>query len=136
MPREKSRLAFDRAKKLIPGGVNSPARAFGGVGGEPIFIDRAEGAYLFDLDGNRYVDYLLMRRLVVSQPACPGRSGQGNNLAAGLKPDYSDHWLNREGLSKVAERRHTELYRAERVYNYIVGVIMGIVRVHQRYSFI
>lgn len=59
MPREKSRLAFDRAKKLIPGGVNSPARAFGGVGGEPIFINRAEGAYLFDLDGNRYVDYVL-----------------------------------------------------------------------------
>jgi glutamate-1-semialdehyde 2,1-aminomutase len=59
MSREKSRLAFARAKKLIPGGVNSPARAFGGVGGEPIFIDRAEGAYLFDLDGNRYLDYVL-----------------------------------------------------------------------------
>jgi glutamate-1-semialdehyde 2,1-aminomutase len=43
----------------MPGGVNSPARAFGGVGGEPIFIDRAEGAWLFDLDGNRYLDYVL-----------------------------------------------------------------------------
>ncbi len=42
----------------MPGGVNSPARAFGGVGGEPIFFERAEGAYLFDLDGNRYVDYI------------------------------------------------------------------------------
>jgi glutamate-1-semialdehyde 2,1-aminomutase len=59
MSREKSRLAFARAKKIIPGGVNSPARAFGGVGGEPIFIERAEGAYLFDLDGNRYLDYVL-----------------------------------------------------------------------------
>lgn len=42
----------------MPGGVNSPARAFGAVGGEPIFIERAEGAYLFDIDGNRYLDYI------------------------------------------------------------------------------
>ena len=58
MSHEKSHAAFQRAKQLMPGGVNSPARAFGGVGGEPIFIDRAEGAYLFDLDGNRYIDYI------------------------------------------------------------------------------
>ncbi len=55
---EKSHLAFARAKELMPGGVNSPARAFGGVGGEPIFFDRAEGAHLFDLDGNRYIDFV------------------------------------------------------------------------------
>jgi glutamate-1-semialdehyde 2,1-aminomutase len=59
MTREKSRAAFERAKTLIPGGVNSPARAFGGVGGSPIFVDRAAGACLFDLDGNRYLDYVL-----------------------------------------------------------------------------
>jgi len=59
MSREKSRAAFARAKQLMPGGVNSPARAFGGVGGEPIFFERAEGAHLFDLDGNRYIDYVL-----------------------------------------------------------------------------
>lgn len=58
MRHEKSHLAFERAKQIMPGGVNSPARAFGGVGGEPIFVDRAEGAYLFDVDGNRYVDYI------------------------------------------------------------------------------
>jgi len=58
MQHAKSRAAFARALKLMPGGVNSPARAFGAVGGEPIFIDRAEGAYLFDVDGNRYVDYV------------------------------------------------------------------------------
>lgn len=54
----KSRAAFALAKKLIPGGVNSPARAFGAVGGEPVFIDHAAGAYLYDLDGNRYLDYV------------------------------------------------------------------------------
>jgi glutamate-1-semialdehyde 2,1-aminomutase len=58
MDRSKSHAAFERAKRLIPGGVNSPARAFGAVGGEPIFIARGEGAYLFDLDGNRYVDFI------------------------------------------------------------------------------
>lgn len=58
MDRAKSREAFVRAKQLMPGGVNSPARAFGAVGGEPIFIDRAAGAYLYDLDGNRYIDYI------------------------------------------------------------------------------
>jgi glutamate-1-semialdehyde 2,1-aminomutase len=57
MQRTKSTSAFAKACQLIPGGVNSPARAFGGVGGQPIFIARGEGAYLFDLDGNRYLDY-------------------------------------------------------------------------------
>ena len=42
----------------MPGGVNSPARAFGGVGGEPIVFERGEGAWLFDVDGNRYLDYI------------------------------------------------------------------------------
>jgi glutamate-1-semialdehyde 2,1-aminomutase len=58
MQRTKSHAAFARAKRLIPGGVNSPARAFGAVGGEPIFIARGAGAYLWDLDGNRYIDYV------------------------------------------------------------------------------
>src|SRR3954464_14207421 len=56
--REASHRIFDRAQQLMPGGVNSPARAFGAVGGEPIVIDRGEGAYLWDVDGNRYVDYV------------------------------------------------------------------------------
>ena len=54
----KSEMAYAQACKLIPGGVNSPARAFGAVGGHPIFIDRAEGAYLYDIDGNTYIDYI------------------------------------------------------------------------------
>ena len=58
MNHRKSKAAFDRAKRLMPGGVNSPARAFAGVGGEPIFFDRGAGAYLYDLDGNRYIDYI------------------------------------------------------------------------------
>src|SRR5436305_1471139 len=56
--RQRSREAFERACRLLPGGVNSPARAFGAVGGSPPFIDRGEGPYLFDLDGHRYLDYV------------------------------------------------------------------------------
>ena len=58
MKRHKSRNCFERACRVIPGGVNSPARAFGGVGGEPLFIRRGEGPYLFDVDGNRLIDYV------------------------------------------------------------------------------
>ena len=56
--RPRSLEAFERAQQLMPGGVNSPARAFGAVGGTPIFIDHAEGPYLYDLDGNKYIDYI------------------------------------------------------------------------------
>ena len=58
MTREKSQRIFARAKQLMPGGVNSPARAFGGVGGEPIVFARGDGAYLYDVDDNRYIDYI------------------------------------------------------------------------------
>jgi glutamate-1-semialdehyde 2,1-aminomutase len=54
----KSRALFERAQKLIPGGVNSPVRAFRAVGGEPVFVARGEGAYLYGADGTRYVDYV------------------------------------------------------------------------------
>jgi glutamate-1-semialdehyde 2,1-aminomutase len=54
----KSQELFDRAQASIPGGVNSPVRAFKSVGGTPIFLQKAKGAYLFDVDGNRYIDYI------------------------------------------------------------------------------
>jgi len=56
--RPHSRTAFERACRLIPGGVNSPARAFGAVGGNPVFIARGEGPFLYDIDGQRYLDYV------------------------------------------------------------------------------
>lgn len=56
---DKSEKLYHRAKELLPGGVDSPVRAFHAVGGDPLFIDRGEGAFLVDVDGNRYVDYVL-----------------------------------------------------------------------------
>ncbi|MBM95910.1 MAG: glutamate-1-semialdehyde-2,1-aminomutase [Oceanospirillaceae bacterium] len=53
-----SESLFDAAQQHIPGGVNSPVRAFKGVGGTPIFFDHAKGAYVYDVDGNRYIDYV------------------------------------------------------------------------------
>lgn len=55
---EKSKQLFERARQSIPGGVNSPVRAFKSVGGTPVFIDRAKGAYLYDVDGKKYIDYI------------------------------------------------------------------------------
>ena len=56
--RPTSKELFARAKQVIPGGVNSPVRAFRAVGGDPVFFARASGPYLFDADGNRYIDYI------------------------------------------------------------------------------
>ncbi len=53
-----SHTLFDKAQQHIPGGVNSPVRAFKGVGGDPVFIESAAGPYIFDPDGNRYIDYV------------------------------------------------------------------------------
>jgi glutamate-1-semialdehyde 2,1-aminomutase len=55
----KSVSLFQEAQQVFPGGVNSPVRAFRAVGGQPLFIQRGEGAYLYDVDGNRYIDYVL-----------------------------------------------------------------------------
>jgi len=54
----RSSTLFNEAKNYIPGGVNSPVRAFKGVGGDPIYFERGEGAYLYDVDGNAYIDYV------------------------------------------------------------------------------
>ncbi|GGQ10440.1 glutamate-1-semialdehyde 2,1-aminomutase [Shewanella litoralis] len=54
----RSEVLFEQAKKTIPGGVNSPVRAFNGVGGSPLFIEKADGAFIFDADGKKYIDYV------------------------------------------------------------------------------
>ena len=56
-----SALLFRRAQRILPGGVDSPVRAFKSVGGSPLFIRRASGARIEDVDGNRYVDYARSR---------------------------------------------------------------------------
>ncbi|MBO9151161.1 glutamate-1-semialdehyde 2,1-aminomutase [Chitinophaga sp. GCM10012297] len=54
----KSKTLFEKARQVIPGGVNSPVRAFRSVGGTPVFMQHAKGAYMYDVDGNRYIDYI------------------------------------------------------------------------------
>jgi glutamate-1-semialdehyde 2,1-aminomutase len=55
---QRSSALFTEAKQVIPGGVNSPVRAFNAVGGDPIFVEKAKGAYLYDVDGNKLIDYI------------------------------------------------------------------------------
>ena len=59
MPQSESSRLFNRARRVLPGGVNSPVRAFGAVGGRPPFIERARGARLYDVDGRSYIDYVM-----------------------------------------------------------------------------
>ncbi len=54
----RSEQLYEKARRRIPGGVNSPVRAFGAVGGHPFFVERAQGPWLYDVDGNRYLDYV------------------------------------------------------------------------------
>ena len=58
MKKERSQELFELSKKYIPGGVNSPVRAFKAVGGDPVFIDHGKGDRVFDADGNEYIDYV------------------------------------------------------------------------------
>ena len=60
-----------RARDLFPGGVSSPVRAFGGVGGEPFVVERGEGARIWDVDGNEYIDYVLSWGPLVLGHAAP-----------------------------------------------------------------
>ncbi|MEE9442809.1 MAG: glutamate-1-semialdehyde 2,1-aminomutase [candidate division Zixibacteria bacterium] len=67
----KSEELFSRAIKVTPGGVNSPVRAFSAVGGNPPFIERGEGAYLYDYDGNKYIDFCCSWGPLILGHACP-----------------------------------------------------------------
>ena len=69
MSYENSQQIFQAALSLMPGGVNSPARAFGSVGGTPLIIDRGDGAYIYDVDGNRLIDYIQSCLLYTSDAA-------------------------------------------------------------------
>ena len=58
MNRSRSKSFFDQAQRSMPGGVNSPVRNFGRVGGQPVFMERGVGSKVYDVDGNEYIDYL------------------------------------------------------------------------------
>src|SRR5574341_1089233 len=80
---------FQQAQKLFPGGVNSPVRAFRAVGGQPLFIERGEGPYLYDVDGNRFIDYVLSWGPLITGHAHPqvvraiqDAAGQGTSYGA------------------------------------------------------
>ena len=80
--RPRSRAAFQAAQELFPGGVNSPVRAFGAVGGEPPVIDRGSGAYIYDVDGNAYADYVCAYGPLILGHAHPAIVGAIRDAAA------------------------------------------------------
>ena len=100
MLHDQSHAIFHRAQQLMPGGVNSPARAFGGVGGEPMFIERGEGAYLFDVDGNRYIDYIGSWGPMILGHAASGGGRGGDEAARSAAPAFG---APTEAESELAE---------------------------------
>src|SRR6266481_3010658 len=72
MPVSRSRSLFARAQKVLPGGVDSPVRAFKAVGGSPLFISRASGARIHDVDGNTFIDYVMSWGPLIHGHAPPG----------------------------------------------------------------
>jgi glutamate-1-semialdehyde 2,1-aminomutase len=79
---KKSMSLYERAQKLMPGGVSSPVRAYRAVGGQPPFIEKGAGAYLYDIDGNRYIDYVLSWGPLILGHADPRVIGALNQAAA------------------------------------------------------
>jgi glutamate-1-semialdehyde 2,1-aminomutase len=110
----KSAALFEVAQELMPGGVDSPVRAFRAVGGQPLFIERGEGPYLYDVDGNRYIDYVLSwgplitghahPKIVeaIQQAAAKGTSfGAPSPLEIGLAKSVKDFMPNIEMIRFV-----------------------------------
>jgi glutamate-1-semialdehyde 2,1-aminomutase len=102
---------FDRARGVVPGGVSSPARAFGAVGGNPIFAERGEGAFLVDTDGNRYIDYIQGFGSVILGHADP-RVTEAVNAAAFRGGAVG---LSTENEVRLAELVSTNVASVERV---------------------
>ncbi len=111
---QKSISHFQEAQTVFPGGVNSPVRAFRAVGGQPLFIERGEGPYLFDVDGNRYIDYVLSWGPLITghahpkvvqaiqQAACKGTSyGAPSPLEIDLAKSVMDFMPNIEMIRFV-----------------------------------
>ena len=95
----KSEMLFERAQEIFPGGVNSPVRAFKAVGGTPPFIERAEGPFLFDVDGNRYVDYVLSYGPMILGTAIPtsplrSKTPHPKERVMGCRISFHWNWLS------------------------------------------
>jgi glutamate-1-semialdehyde 2,1-aminomutase len=97
---ERSQQLFERAQRILPGGVNSPVRAFGRVGGSPFFVDRAAGAFLYDVDGQEYIDLVMSWGALLLGHAHPAivravqeASGRGTSYGAptGQEVELAEH---------------------------------------------
>jgi glutamate-1-semialdehyde 2,1-aminomutase len=99
----RSRHLFERAQQILPGGVNSPVRAFGRVGGDPFFVDRGAGAYIFDVDGRDYIDLVMSwgalmlghaHPAIVQAIANASRRGTSYGAPCGLEVELAEHVID------------------------------------------
>ncbi len=127
-----SRELFARALQSLPGGVNSPVRAFGSVGGTPLFFERGEGAYLVDVDGNRYVDHVLSWGALILGHA---DAGAMDEIAEALRRGTSFGAPCRDEI-ELAERIRTAMPSIEllRMVNSGTEAVMSALRVARAHT--
>ena len=105
MQNTKSQQLFEDAKKFIPAGVNSPVRAFNGVGGTPVYFKKGKGAYLFDADDNSYIDFV--------QSWGPMILGHANDKIIGAVKKTLDNGLGFEAPTEIETKLAKKISSAE-----------------------
>ena len=98
----KKQELFERAQRVIPGGVNSPVRAFRAVGGTPPFFERASGAYLWDVEGKRYIDYVGSWGPMLAGHTHPDVLGALRAAESGLSPSARPRKVRSSSLKRCA----------------------------------
>ena len=99
-----------RAEQVIPGGVDSPVRAFKSVGGEPVFIERGEGSRMWDVDGNEYIDYVLL--VGAADPGPRGARSAGGDYRGGAQGN--ELWSFERSGSLIWPKRCSRRFRSRR----------------------
>jgi glutamate-1-semialdehyde 2,1-aminomutase len=129
---KKSLHLFGQAQKLIPGGVNSPVRAFQSVGGTPLFIQRAQGPYLYDVDGNRYIDYVGSWGPLVMGHAHP-RVVAAIKKVAGLGTSFGAPNPHEIELARLIQKFYPSLEKI-RMVNSGTEAVMGALRLARAFT--
>jgi glutamate-1-semialdehyde 2,1-aminomutase len=129
---DKSRKLFRRASAVIPGGVNSPVRAFKAVGGNPLFIERAKGSKIYDVDGNSYVDYVLSWGPMILGHAHP-RIVKALRKAVGAGTSYGAPTALEVELAELVLRAYPSMDKV-RMVNSGTEATMSAIRVARGYT--
>src|SRR5262245_42442471 len=132
MKTKKSSRLFEQAQSLIPGGVNSPVRAFKAVGGTPLFIKKGKGAYVYDVDGNAYIDYVGSWGPLIAGHA-PQRVVSVLKKAASQGTSFGAPNPHELGLARLIQKFYPSMEKI-RMVNSGTEAVMGALRVARAFT--